>query len=306
MRVFSLSVFFLFLVFATQAQETFLRNNFTVRDFFIKNDSVFFIEKRDVNYYNYSIDNSPIQSYFIGGYGLEIYDDFQNNEIISVSNEFTKTVSSIRFYDKASKKVEEVYYYHKGKSIDVLILPELKHVVLSLNNNKIIIINYTNKPTFKVVHEIELNAMSRRLAYEKGNLFFVTDLGEIYKYNLETKVNALLFSCGKRITDFSLFNSFIVYSTDDGEIVKLNILEGSTKKIDISDNFVLNSLQFNIDTLICGTFKGAIIIIDINNMTILDSLNYHKRSVIKILNSKENEFYSSSIDNTIKKWKIDY
>lgn len=304
MKTCNFMIFFLLCSYALQAQETFLSNSFSVRDIIVQKDSVFLIEKRDVKYFNYNIENSPVHSYFIGGYGLGIYNDSINNELITVSNEFHRTVSSLRFYNKSSKKVEEVYYYHKGKSIDALIIPELKYAVMSLNNNKIIIVDYTKKPSFKLFDEIQLKGMSRRLIYEKGFLFYFTDLGEMYKYNLKTKENILLYACGKRITDFVMFNGFIVYSTDDGEIIKRNSLTGNTNKIMINDNLVINLLHFDFNKLICGTFKGEIIIINTDDMSILKRLNFHKQSVIKIINSKQNEFYSSSIDKTIKKWKL--
>lgn len=303
MKIFNFIVLLLF-AFSVEAQETFLKNSFAVRDFFVKKDSIFLIEKRDVKYFNSSKENSPIQSYFIGGYGLEIYDDSENNEVITVSNEFHRTVSTLRFYNKSSKKVEHVYYYHEGKSIDGLIMPELKYAAMSLNNSKIIIINYTKKPSFKVEHEIQLNSMARRLIYQNGYLFYVTDLGEIYKYNLKTKENTLLFDYDKKITDFAIFNNIIIYSTIDGGIIKYNTIKKSISKIQVKDNFVLNLLHFEDDKLICGTFKGSIVLLDVEKMSVIKELNYHKRSVLKIVNYKNSEFYSSSIDKTIKKWTL--
>lgn len=303
MKIFNFIVLLLF-AFSVKAQETFLNNSFAVRDFFLKKNSIFLIEKRDVKYFNYSKENSPIQSYFIGGYGLEIFDDSENNEVITVSNEFHRTVSTLRFFNKSSKKVEHVYYYHEGKSIDALILPELKYAAMSLNNNKIMIVNYTKKPSFKVEHEIQLKAMARRLIYKNDFLFYVTDLGEIYKYSLKTKENTLLFDYDKKITDFAIFNNAIIYSTIDGEIIKYNTIKKSVSKIQVKDNFVLNSLHFKEDKLVCGTFKGSIILLDIEKMTIIKELQYHKRSVNKIVNYKNNAFYSSSIDKTIRKWTL--
>jgi hypothetical protein len=146
--------------------------------------------------------------------------------------------------------------------------------------------------------------MSRRLIYQKGYLFYFTDLGEMYRYDLKTKENTLLYACGKRITDFTVSNNFLVYSTEEGEITKINMIDKTTASIRINDNFVLNSLQYDNNKLICGTFKGLIIVIDTDNMTLINQLNYHKRSVLKIINGNKNEFYSSSIDKTIKKWII--
>jgi WD40 repeat protein len=304
MKIFNLLVFFIFLSIGLEAQETFLRNSFSVRDFFVKNDSIFLIEKRDVKYFNYAIENRLVQTYFIGGYGLEIFDDPQNNEIITVSNEFTQTVSSLRFYNKSSKLVEEVYYCKEGKSLDALIIPELKYAVMSLNNNNISIVDYSKKPSFKVVDNIKLKSMSRRVIYKDNELFYITDLGEIFRYNFKTKKNILFHAGGKKITDFVIYNQYIVYTTFEGEVVRYNTHDNTMIKTRIENNFVLNTITYQQNKLICGTFKGSIILLDMDEMSIQKTLNYHKRSVIKIINSHDNVFYSSSIDKTIKKWEI--
>ncbi|MCL8008104.1 hypothetical protein [Gelidibacter japonicus] len=295
---------FILISMGSQAQETLLRNNFSVRDFFIKKDSIFLIEKRDVSYFNYLEKNRTVQTYFIGGYGLEIYDDSKNNQIITVSNEFSRPVSSLRFYNKSFKEVKDVYYYTEGRSLDAIIIPDLNYAILSLSDKKIIVVNYEKKPDYEISHNITLSSIARSMAFKDGYLYYATDLGEIFKYNFATKENTILLAYEKMITDFTIFDKYIVFTTKEGEIVKFSFENGFISKLDLSTDFILNSIQYQKDQLICGTFKGKILVINVETMSILDQLNYHKRSILKIVNYKNNEFYSSSIDKTIKKWKL--
>lgn len=301
MKIFTTS-FLLFLVsFNIEAQETILRSDFSVRDFFIARDSIFLIEKRDVKIFD---KKNVVKNYFIGGYGLKIFDDYENNNIITVSNELENTVSSLRFYNKSSKKVEDVFYYKEGKSLDALIVKNLKLAILSLDNNKIIVVNYSKKPTFNVIHEINLNSISRKIIYNNNALFYINDLGEFYKYDFSTKKNTLLYVTGKKILDFSIFNNYMIYATIDGEIVKHNNKSNTNETLKIDNNFVITSVKFKQNKLICGTFKGAIIVLDVENMVIIKQLNYHKRSILSIVNKNNDKLYSSSIDKTIKQLKI--
>ncbi|MGZ0015663.1 hypothetical protein [Yeosuana sp. AK3] len=285
------------------AQETILKTDFSVRDFSINNDSIFLIEKRDVKYYNFTI-KSVTNDYFIGGYGLKLFNDTISNEIITVSSEFTRPVTSLRFYNKKTKVVGQVFYYQQGRSIDALILPKFKYAVLSLSDKKIIIVDYSNKPSFETIHTIPLKSISRKVSYYNNNLYYATDKGEVFIYNFETKTSKPIYNCEKIITNFSIFNNSLVCTTIDGEIVKFNMHDKTKNKIKLTKDFVLNTAQFEHNKLICGTFNGAIIVIDIENMTILNQWEYHQRSVLKISKGKDNEFYSSSIDKTIKKWII--
>jgi hypothetical protein len=300
------ALLFILISMGLQAQETFLRNKFSVRDFFIKQDSIFYIEKRDVIYFRNQDKTGAINTYFIGGYGLEIYDDSKNNQIITVSNEFPRPVSSLRFYNKSIKIVEDVYYYTQGRSLDALILPDLNYAVLSLSDKKIIVIDYEKKPAFVIRHNITLKSIARKIIFKEGYLYYVTDLGEIFKYNFTTKENTILLAYGKLITDFVLFDQYMVFTTKEGEILKYSFVNGIVSKLNIGNDFVLTSTRYQKDKLIMGTFKGNIIVLDAKTMSILNQFNFHKRSVLKIVNYKDNEFYSSSIDKTIKKWKIDF
>ncbi len=306
MKPIKTALLFILITTGLQAQETFLRNEFSVKDFFIKQDSIFLIEKRDVIYFNYLDNNSAVNTYFIGGYGLEIYDDSKNNQIITVSNEFPRPVSSLRFYNKSSTIVEDVFYYIEGRTLDAIILPDLNYAVLSLSDKKIIVVDYEKKPAFEILHNITLNSIARKLVFKEGFLYYATDLGEVFKYNLATKENTILFAYGKLITDFTIFDKALVFSTKEGEIVRYAFENGALSKLDIGSDFVLNSIQYQNDKLIFGTFKGKIIVVNVETMTILEQLSFHKRSVLKIVNSKDNEFYSSSIDKTIKSWKLNY
>lgn len=304
MKTFKKTLLFIVISISLNAQETILKTEFSIKDFTVENDSIFLIEKRDVKYYNINTNGNTNNIYFIGGYGLKLYNDVANNEIITIANEFQKPVSSLRFYNKKTKEIEQVFYYEKGKSIDALVLPELNKAVLSLSDKKIIVVDYSKKPAFEITHNIPLKAISRKVVFYNNNLYYVTDLGEIYTYNLNTKTKSLIHSCGNIITDVAVFKNHIIYSTINGEIVKYNTNNQNIQKLNIKDNFVLNSLSFEENKLIYGTFKGSILLVNTDNFSISKQWNYHKRSVLKITKAKDNTFYSSSIDKTIKKWKV--
>jgi len=300
MRRFKIIVIMLLLPFSIAGQEVIKKTNFPVRDFYVSQDSICLIEKRDVH----SIDRvtNSGTDYFIGGYGLEIYNSKKSNEIITVSNELVKKVSSVRFFNKNTKKVENVFYYKKGKSLDFLIIPELNTFVLSLTNKKIIFINFEEKPAFRKTIEIELDALSRKLFYNNSKLYYATDLGEIYQYDITSNTEKLLYKTDKNITDFYLRDSILIYSTIAGKIRKVDIKTNKEREITLGNNFIVNMIDYQQDKLICGSWKGLIYVVDILNFKIVDELNYHKRTVLKILNYNNNIFYSSSLDKTIKKW----
>ncbi|WP_299062920.1 hypothetical protein [uncultured Polaribacter sp.] len=286
------------------AQENIINSDFAIRDFSIQKDSIYFIEKRDVKSYNFKTNKITKDGYFIGGYGLHIFNDIKNDQIITISNEFERTISSLRFYNKKSKKVENVFYYKKGKAIKALIIKENKIAILSMNNNKIIIVDYSAKPVFKILHNISLKALARDFYFKDNSLFYATDLGNIYKYNLKTKKNKLIVSYGEVITNLNIYNNTIVFSTINGAIVKYNTFNNNVLQTEIKNNFILCTFLLD-NKLICGTFNGSIIVLSLDKMKIVTEFNYHNRSVLKIAKGTNNDFYSSSIDKTFKKWKIE-
>jgi WD40 repeat protein len=300
MRRFKIMVVVLLLPFSMAGQEVIKKTNFPSRDFYISQDSIVYIEKRNVQIES----KNKIENYFIGGYGLEIYNSKISNETITASNELVRNISSVRFYNKNIQKVENVFNYRNGKIIDFLIIPELNMFVLSLTNKKIIFINFKERPTFRKAIEIKLDALSRKLIYKNNKLYYITDLGEIYQYDLASNTKELLYKEDGIITDFYLEKNIIIYATIYGQIVKVDMLTNNTEELNIEDDFIINSLYNEQNKLICGSWKGLIYVIDILNFRIIKELNYHKRTVLKILNYKDNIFYSSSLDKTIKKWKI--
>lgn len=293
-----------FMSFWVNAQETIIQSGFAIRDFAIHKDSIYFIEKRDIKYKNYRTENKSPKEYFIGGYGVKIFNDSLNKEVISISNEFEQTVSSLRFYNKSSQKVDDVFYYKKGKTINALFALESKHVIMSMSNNKIIVVNYSAKPVFEIIHEIPLKSLARGLFYTKNSLFYATDLGNVYKYDLKTKKNKLIYSYGEIITDLKFYNQNLIFTTEKGKIIKYDTINKTELKLQIKNNFILNTLLFE-DKLICGTFKGSIMVVDLKEMRLVNQLNYHNRSILKIVKGEQEEFYSSSIDKTLKKWKLE-
>ncbi|MCB0745486.1 MAG: hypothetical protein KDC67_16385, partial [Ignavibacteriae bacterium] len=280
--------------------ETIKKTEYAVRDFCVSKDTIYYIEHRDIHVEN--TDTKVESSFFIGGYGLEMF-NLNSNEIITTSNELVQNVSSFRFYQKNANEVKEVYYYKKGRTIDFLKIPDKNIFAFSSTDKKITFINFDNRPIFKKEVEINLNSYSRKLIFKNNNLYFITDLGDIYKYDLSNNKKELLYKANEILTDFYVDEQTIIYTTISGKISKINLKNNKLQTLNINRNFIVNVLYSN-NKLICGSWKGDIFVIDINKFKITKELKYHNSTVLKILNYKDNVFYSSSIDKTIKKWYL--
>lgn len=287
--------------YKAQEVETVIKTDFVVRDFEVFKDSIFYIKKRDAFLYDKKTKSS--KNYFIGGYGLKINTQENSNTIISVANELVDTVSSIRFYNKKLGEFEDEFFYKKGKILDVLLLEDAKLFVLSLTTNKIIFIDYKDRPEYYKTIEIKLNSLSRKLLYKDNMLYFATDNGNIYKYDFLNYKKTLLHDGNNVITDFSLVDETLIYTTIEGEILKKNLKTNEEVKIKIDNNFINTFLKFK-DKLICGSWNGKIYVIDINKFTINQEFNFHKRAIIRIKKDENNIIYSSSLDQTIKSWRL--
>ena len=283
-----------------QETKTLVSTDFTIRDFSIYNDSVFFIKKRDVHLYDLKTKTS--NEYFIGGYGLEMATNKNSNYIITASNELVRNVCSVRFYNKKTKTVEDVFYYKEAKILDFVLIPEAQVFAISLTNKKIIIINYQDKPKFYKTIEIKLNSLSRKIIIKDKNLYFATDNGNIYEYDFLNYKKKLLYNAKKLITDFIVVDDTLLYSTIDGFVTKVNLKSKTILNIKFDNNFVSSFLLVN-NKIICGTWNGKIFILDINKLTIEKEFNFHKRAILKIKKYGDNIF-SCSLDKTIKSWKI--
>ena len=302
MRNYRITLFLMLATLVVSAQETIVNGSFTIRDFFEEQDSIFYIEKRDIKYFNKNEQGLAFEEYFIGGYGLKIFNNY--HEIVSISNEFEQNVSSLRFYSKKEKEVKEVFYYKKGKSIDALLIREKKYAVISTNDKKIIVIDFRDKPAFKIIQEISLNSLARSIYYHNKHLYYATDLGEIHEFNFITQKSKLIYSFKEKITNLNFYNDSLIFTTIQGKIVFLGLDFKISNILKIKKNFILNTIIDN-DNLVCGTFKGEILVVNLKNKEITNQLNYHNRSVLSITKGVENYFYSSGIDRTLKKWKLE-
>lgn len=177
MKKIKLLFFALFLTIYAKSQETIKTTTFSVRDFSIHQDSIFYLEHRDIYIENTKTNNKSF--FFIGGYGLELF-NLNSKEILTASNEHVQNVSSFRFYDKAKNEVGDVYYYKKGKAIDFLKIPNRNVFVFSSTDKKIIFINFDNRPAFIKENEIDIDSFSRKLIFQNNFLYYITDLGGIF------------------------------------------------------------------------------------------------------------------------------
>lgn len=127
--IFSITFFLCFNIFG---QEIILETKFAVRDFKIKGSTLVYIEKRDIKSYNLIAKRAdtlfPNNSFFIGGYGLNIFYPKDTNQIITASNESVRNFSSIRFYDIQKKEVNKYEVYYPTKLMDFLVIPEERYI----------------------------------------------------------------------------------------------------------------------------------------------------------------------------------
>ncbi len=298
MKMFKFWIILLFtqIVFS---QDIYTTTDYPVRDFFLTKDTISYIQKRHV----FIKPSDTLNSYFIGGYGLAIFYDSETNQIITVSNELPRTVCSVRFYHKSSKKVEEVYYYIKARALDAIILKEKNMLILSLENNKILMVDYSKKPEFVVKKEFKISSKSRRIIFNDNKLYYCSDLGEIFYFDFNSSESKRLVKHNGIITDFAVYDNYIIYSTLKGNISKYLIKGKKEVTLKLENNFSLNSLKFQKNKLICGTFDGTILVLNTETMSIDREIKYHDRTILKIY-YHNNQFYSSSIDNTIRKWGL--
>lgn len=288
-------------LFNVIGQETILKGRFPIRDFQIKNDSITYIEKWDVKVAK--LGDVEVNSRFIGGYGLKLTSENNLQMSITASNELEKETTSIRFFNKKIEKESAVYFYKGARIIDFYNISELNIVAISLTNNKIIIIDYNELPSLRKLIEIDNNALSRKIIYKDNSIFFITDKGKFYSYNLSTYKKNLLFEDNEVFTDFTIFkNEFIIF-TLSGKIICYNHQKSTNQQIKIKDNFIISSYVKN-NHLFCGSWNGQIYKVDLENFIMIDELIGHKRSVINIKYFDNDYIYSSSLDKTIKKWKL--
>ncbi|MEZ4801587.1 MAG: hypothetical protein R2797_02360 [Gelidibacter sp.] len=300
MLKYKISISVLFFPLMLLAQDIVKNSNYSLRDFIIKNDSLYYLEHTELRLFDFK--NNTNLNCFVGGFGLEFY-ELSDSEILTVANELVKNVSSFRFYDKKSNTITESFFYKKGKVIDFAKIPELNVFAFSATNKKIIFINFDDRKNLKKIIEIKLDAFSRRLVFKNKELFYCTDSGKIFRYSMNDYKNELIYKTNAILTDFNFIDDNLVYSTIDGDIVKVDLKSKKEQKLKLTNNFVLNSLRHD-GNLICGSWKGTIYVIDLEEFKVAKEFNYHEAAVLKISYYKDSIFYSSSIDKTIKKWII--
>ncbi len=303
MKGFKIVIFFLFSISGfSQDVQTLVDSDFGIRDFIMHNDSITFLKKRNI--YLTEPKTGTQHNYFIGGYGLKFYLDDESNTIISGSNELERNVSSVRFYDINKSSVTNTYYNKESRLLDFLVVPEKEFFVASLIENKIIFIDYSKKPMYTKIIEIKLNAFCRKLVYIKDSLYFVTDKGEFFSYNLTTNEQQLIHKDEELVTDFLIQEQDLIYSSLNGVIIRHNLLTRQEQKINLSDDFITHLALYNNNGLICGSWKGNIYKIEKHKFSIQISMPIHSGPVFKIIEQEKGVFLSSSLDTTIKKWQL--
>lgn len=292
------------------SQEIILKTNFTVRDFKIIDNTILYIEKREIKSYNLKTKTNDTlfknNSFFIGGYGLKIFHSKQQNEVITASNELVRNISSIRFYDIIKKDINKFHVLYDNELMDFFVEPKDSIFLLSKKDSTIVMYNYGGVPRYKKIDSLKTGSYARKIEVFKRNVFYITDLGKVFQYNMQTKTNKLLYQGGNLLVSFIFDKKHenIYVTSFDGKIIKINLNNKSTEEVlNFGSNIIETIAIFEDKYLIAGDWSGLLKIIDINTYEVKKTYNNKKR-IVKII-VKGDSFYTSSSDKTIKKWKID-
>lgn len=307
-----MKVFYFLLILSAiklNAQEIIFKTNFPVRDFFIEDSTVVYIEKRSVKSYNMQTNRPDIlfkkNDFFVGGYGLKIFKDSTSNKIITASNELIRDISSIRFYDIATKSVNKYHVYYTTEIMDFLIIPSEKLFCLSKKNLQIQVFKYGGKQRYISKDSIKLDAFSRKMSIHNDNLFFITDSGKLFRYNLKSKEKKLIFKDTEMLVNFVINKKTnqLFLTNLKGYLISLDLKDKyMPKKIKLG-NTIIEAIKIVDDKyLVTGDWNGHINVIDQLSLNI--SKKYNNKSRIIHIDSVDEDIYTSSSDCTIKKWGI--
>ena len=277
-------------------QEVIQKTTFPSRDFHIEGDQLIFIQKMHLQ----QSPNQEGDGILLGGYGLELYKD--KNLLITTANELVQDKSFVRFINLENLSEERVYYC-TGRIVDFVVFPELKWFALSLINNKILVVSYDNEQGFRKMMDIKTKALVRKIIPHENGFYFIADTGELINYNFNNYKEDVILKLENRPTDFYVVKNEVIVFTIDGGIIKYNMTSGAQNEVRLSEDFVISS-TLKKNKIICGSWRGNIYIIDLKKFTIEQELNIHKNSVIRLKSFNDDYLYSSSLDNTIKKWSI--
>lgn len=304
-------ILIIFLIFAKgYGQEVIFSTSFTVRDFIISDNTLMYIEKRDIKNYNLlNKTNDTLidaKGYFIGGFGLKIFFDPQSNMIITASNELIRDVGSIRFYDIRTKEINLNHVYYPTGLVDFFVAPKDSLFFLSKKDKQIDIFKYGDVPRYNKIDSLKLDSYCRKLQYHNENVYGITDSGTIFSYNVKTKVKKRVYQGNSLLVNFTFDkqqeNMFV--TTFNGGLIKVNINgNAQNKTIHIGKDIIEAIAIYEDKYIITGDWNGEIKLIDMQNLSLIKTWNNKKR-IVKIL-SYDQGFYTSSADRTIKKWKID-
>lgn len=292
------------------SQETVLKTNFTVRDFEIIDNILLYIEKRDIKSYNLTTKTKDTifkgDGFFIGGYGLRIFHSKQQKQIITASNELVRNISSIRFYDLKKKDINKFHVLYDTKLMDFFIEPKDSLFFLSKKDSSITMYKYGDKPRYLKKDSIKTDSYARKVELRNNMLFYITDSGKVFQYNLQSKENKLLYQGENLLVSFIFEKKHnnIYVTTFDGNIIKINLINPSINEVFNFGNHIIEAINiFDDKYLIAADWSGQIKIIDIGTNEVVKTYNNKKR-IVKII-VKDDYFYTSSSDKTIKKWKLD-
>lgn len=287
-------------------QEILLRSNFSIRDFDIQNNTLVYIEKRDVKSFNL-ISNKPDTIYsknkfFIGGFGLNIFFKKNSNKIITSSNELGNNRSSIRTYDLITKTVNKYYVYYTTTLLNTLLVPDEELLIISKKDSTIEIFKHKNFIIQKKQQTIKTDSYARKLNFFNNELYYITDSGRLVSYNFKNKSIKIIYKQEDILVNFAISKKTneAFLTTYNGKLLKVNLSTQLVNEVKISDE-IIEALEIIDDkTIAVGDWNGDVFIIESKDLNILEKINLKKR-IIKIKLGENKNLYISSADKTIRK-----
>ena len=288
------------------SQEIIVNTKFAVRDFKIKDSTLVYIEKRNIKSVNLQTKKPDTlftkNSFFIGGYGLNIFYPKDTNQIITASNELVRNVSSIRFYDLQKKAVNKYEVLYPTELMDFLIIPEKRLFFLSKKDLSIEIFKYGSKPRYQKQNVITLDSFARKMQFYNEKLYYITDSGKLYEYDFELNKVSLLYQGNTILVNFVINDIDIFITTDKGEVVKVNMTNKETSKLKVSNEIIEAIAVVDTNKIVVGDWAGNIYVLS-NQLENIHQFKLKKR-IIKIRSNSKNVFFTSSDDFTIRKWHL--
>ena len=298
---------FLLLTNPGSSQEVILKTDFAVRDFEIKDQIVFYIEKRDIKSYNFKTKSNNTlvkkEGYFIGGYGIKLFSLYNEHKIVTASNELREDRSSIRFYDTNLKEVDKYEVLYSKGLVDFDLSSKDSLLFLSHRDSTLKIYRYGGRPLYRLTDSVPTNSHARKIKFYGNSLYYITDNGKLNVYDVILKQGKEICSIKDMPTNFIIdqIRDRIYLSTISGKILVIDTeLNAIVDRLSLGDSIIEAMELYQENFLIVGDWDGRLSKVNLNNLeiTLLGEL---EERIISI-KTYQNKFYTSSAKKEIRKW----